>query len=248
MKKRIYATMMALLLSAAMLAGCGDTSKEDDRSSRSKNNQSYEEKDDRDSSKKDRDKDNSSSAAGKKQDQENSSNNSEDEQKQGNTSNVSEDEQKQENTPNVAENDQSQTNTPASNSAEAYADDLKALFTLFAVQDISDDDPEKMLSELQTMIDGMNVKTSEALVIKSDLQELVNILNSLVTVLNSMNDPDALADLDLNILNDAFVQIEELSEAIEDHTEAFINAAEASGMDEDTLKELEELATSLGLF
>lgn len=244
MKKRIYATIMALLLSAAMLAGCGESSKEEDRSSRKKNEQSSEDKDNRNSSKRDQDKENSSSTAGDEQDRENTSDTSDDEQE--NPSNISEDDQKQEDTSSVAENKQDQTNLPAANSAEAYAEDIKVIITFFAMQDISDDDPEKMLSELQTMVNGMNVKTAEALVLKSDIQELIDILNSLVTVLNSMDDPDALADLDLNILTDAFVQIEELSQTIEDHAEAFITAAEASGIDEDTMKELEEMATSLG--
>lgn len=270
LKKRIYAIITVLLLSAVTLAGCGESYEVVDRSSRRKNERSSENKDDRDSSKKDRDwedfssvavdkrgQENSSNALEDERAQENSSNNSENEPTQENTSDISEDEPTRENssdisegepTPenasNASEDEQNQTNTPAANDAEAYADDIKAMLALYAVEDISDDDPEKMLSELQNLINGMNVKTAEALVIKSDLQELVDILNSLVSVLNIMDDPSALWNLDLDVLN-AFNKIDKLSKAIEDHAEAFINAAEASGIDEDTLKEIEEMAASM---
>lgn len=50
MKKRIFATVMALLLSAAILAGCGDSSKDVDRSSCNRRERFYEKDNEEDES------------------------------------------------------------------------------------------------------------------------------------------------------------------------------------------------------
>lgn len=242
MKKKIFVSVMALFLSAAMLTGCGDAVQEEDRSNRSRRESSYEnDKDDKNFSKKD-DHDQADSTSGPegRQNEEDTSDSSwaKPSQESDPTAPPASEEPIQTNPPAVAENDQQPANngneTPA-DSAEAYTADLKQILTLAAVEDLSADDPEQMILELQALINNLDVKTAEGLVIKADLQEMVDILNDLMSIVNNM---DNLEYLDIDFILNASNKIEELSESVEEHMEAFANAAEAAGIDRDTLEEL----------
>lgn len=89
------------------------------------------------------------------------------------------------------------------------------------------DDPEEMVGAVQNLLKDLNVKTPEGIVVKDDYQEMVDILNTMLT-----NQDDA------NAAMSALSDLMDIYEKIEDDAEKFVDAAEKAGVDDDDIKDL----------
>lgn len=166
MKKRIYAILMALLLSAVTLAGCGDS--DSGRSSRDR----YED-DDRSSSK---------SSSSKKND---------------------------------------------------YIDDFGGLAKLDeAMEDLmgydyeDEDELNDMIAEIKSAIKKFKPNTSEGENLKSDLDEMVDILEDMM---KNLDDEDEVLDL--------YDELQDVLEDYMEHLNDFYDAAEDAGVEEADLED-----------
>ncbi|MCH5342132.1 MAG: hypothetical protein J1E01_11770 [Acetatifactor sp.] len=265
MKKRIFATVMALLLSAAMLAGCGDSSKEVDRSSRNKRERSYEKDDEEDDSddggwlsnwidsdsSEDEDSMGNAQASSENNDGASHPTDEDDPYFVGDDNEPNDEDITTSsgptspsdngiptggnNVPSSGSNDAADSSAPStgsSTSADDYLNDLREFSKFGETTELEDDDPFAMIAAMQSLVSNLQVKTTEGLAIKADLQDMIDLLNDLMSHMENWTEDNF--DAALN-------RIEEISEAAEAHMKAFESAALAAGVDMDSLDELDDI-------
>lgn len=268
MKKKIFATVMALLLSAAMLAGCGDSSEEVDRSSHNRRERSYEKDDEEDDSDDDgwlskwidgdssEDGDSMGNAQASSENNDDGASHPTDEDDSyfvgddngpadgdvtpSSGSTFPSDNGTQtggSNVPSSGSHNAADSGAPSigsNTSADDYINDLKEFLKMSESETLEDDDIDAMIRSLRDLVNNLKVKTPEGLAIKMDLQETVDLLNELMLIFYT----DKLDDE--NYITDLENRMDKIIESMEEHMEAFEDAAIAAGVDVDSLTELDD--------
>ena len=246
MRKKILVTVMALILSAAMLAGCGNSSKDDDRSSRNRRERSYEEVDEDDE---DDDtnggwfsKWNDSASTGNNLDSPDDNddiNDDEDIASSGGFASSSDNNTQTDgsNVPASGSNNAAGSSAPSNGSntsTDDYINDLKEFLKMSESETLEDDDIDAMIKSLRDLVNNLNVKTPEGLAIKTDMQDTVDILNEMMLLFytDKWDDESYITDLEN--------RMDKILESVEEHMDAFENAAIAAGVDVDSLTELDD--------
>lgn len=124
-------------------------------------------------------------------------------------------------------------------SKDNYLNDLQEIVDMYSeLSNLSFDDYDQIVSDMESAIKGLSMKTSEGKAIKSDLQDMVDVLEDVVA---------AMEDFDLETITEASERMDKISESADEHMEAFLEAAEKAGVSEDDLDSL-DLDALDGLF
>ncbi len=118
--------------------------------------------------------------------------------------------------------------TGCGSNKDDYVNDIEEIAALSEL-DTDTDDMNAMMDTMKEAIDDLDVSTAEGKDIKKDMADLIDLTSDLVT------DLDALADMDEEELEEMQTEMEELQSKIEEDVEAFVEAAEEAGVDEDDL-------------
>ena len=270
MRKRMIATVMAFLLSVAMLAGCGDASRDDDRSSRSRREHSYEREDDdsdggglfsnwsaKDSSehdvpvKDDTDISQDNSTAADDNDvpaaEKDPFINDEDSQGTDNrTPSSGSDSSNDNSTPSSSNGNSTDNNAPSNNSGSSNDNSVPSNSTASAEDYINDMREFLELNEAEEMDydDPMQlIPALQALV--DDLQvttpEGLAMKEDIQEMITLLN--NVLLNMDNLSMDDLTAmtdRVTELSELFEKHADDFEKAAIAAGVDPDSLDDMED--------
>lgn len=221
LQKKIGAMPMAILLTAAMLTGCGDGSDADAMAFNNARIESLE------------------SESISETDETNPSEEITPAVTDDDESEVSENDPSSETDENTPVSSDSGTAT-----AEAYENDIMLILSLSNMEPLDSEDPDETLAQMQAIVDGLDMKSPEGKVIKKDYQEIVDIMTEMVNAMYATENVENFEDIDWNIILEYTGKLEQLSTKMEDHLTAFFNAAQASGVDSDTY---ESLKASLGL-
>lgn len=192
MKRKIYALLMAMLLSTVTLAGCGDSGSSRDRDR-------YEDDDDDDDRRSSRNKDDDDE---------------DDDDRRSSRDKYDDDD------------DDRRSSKSSSSKKKDYLSDVDSLIELDeAIEDIYyEDDIEDMIDIMGSAVKKFKPVTSEGKQLKSDAEEMVDILEKM---LRYQDDPDRLSDL--------YEDLIDISAEYNDHLYDFYDAAEDAGVDEDDL-------------
>lgn len=210
MKKRIFTTIMVLLLSAAMLAGCGDSGSS--RSSRDRYEDDEDDDDDRRSSRDKYDEDDDD-------DDRKSSRNKYDE----------DDEDDDEDDDRWSSKD---SKSSSSSKKKDYKNDAEAFYQMCKdLDEVLDNayDFDDLADGMDDVVNNLKITTSEGKKVKSDMQDIVKIYQQAAKYVNR-GDEDKIEDLEDDL--------EDILEDAEDHMEAFLDAAYAKGVDYSYLDDL----------
>lgn len=221
LQKKIGAMPMAILLTAAMLTGCGDGSDADAMAFNNARIESLE------------------SESISETDETNPSEEITPAVTDDDESEVSENDPSSETDENTPVSSDSGTAT-----AEAYENDIMLILSLSNMEPLDSEDPDETLAQMQAIVDGLDMKSPEGKVIKKDYQEIVDIMTEMVNAMYATENVENFEDIDWNIILEYTGKLEQLSTKMEDHLTTFFNAAQASGVDSDTY---ESLKASLGL-
>lgn len=265
MKKKIFATVMALLLSAVMLAGCGDSSNDVDRSSRNRREHS-DEKDDKEDDSDDGGWlstwiDGTSSEDGGSMGNDHTSS-VENDDITGDITDASRPTDKDgsfivgdDNEPNDGDITQSSGSTsPADNGIQTGGSNVPSSGSNSAAgSSTSADNYINDLKEFLKMSESETLEYDDADAMIKSMRDLVNHLNvktpeglalkidmqELVDLLNEAYNTDKRDDI--KYITDLENRLDKILESFSEHMEAFEDAAIAAGVDIDSMTELDDI-------
>lgn len=240
MKRKFFATTMALLLSVTMLAGCGDSDIDDRSASKDRKQQTakndYKEKDDNGSTpvitgqQVDTDEYDEYDENGENNDHDSYDNRGGyDDHDRYDDRDYYNDHDDYDNYNN--EGIKNPNPQVVDNSAKAnYLYDIKIIAEMAAEMENIDDsgDPDEMMDLFRNIVGELNVKTPEGKAIKDDIQSMVKILEIV------LNDPN-----DMEKVMQAYTELLNLIDKMESDMENLVEAAENAGIDESDLAELD---------
>lgn len=113
-------------------------------------------------------------------------------------------------------------------SKKDYLNDLEELVNVSDV-DVDTDDPDEMIDSMNDLIKGLKMSTPEGKKIKSDMQELVKLLEKMAKM----------EDADYDEIMEIYSDYMDLVSKLEDDFEKFGEAAEDAGVDEDDLEDMD---------
>lgn len=119
--------------------------------------------------------------------------------------------------------------TGCGNAKEDYESDLKELTSYSTSDELDTSDTDKMIEQMNDMVDELDMKTDEGKDVKENLQSMVDATKEVF---------DSLEDADEDAMTEASEKLETITEKAKSSLSKFKDAATDAGVDEDELKNL----------